>query len=157
MLSSTYLPRSICSPTVPSLYRGRAVFSRLEKTSLRREISLTSLCLDTTQKPPSSNPPTPSGCSFHQIGAVRRSSASSSTGNRSAWMSGSVKSNPGGRLGGGLVVGSHGDISLPPLHTRSSSRTCARKPLVDHGWEGLRQDRRTQIATCSLLSAGLSA
>ena len=49
MLSSTNFPRSICSPTVPSLYRGSAVFSRLEKTSLRREISLTSLCFVTTQ------------------------------------------------------------------------------------------------------------
>jgi len=49
MLSSTNLPVSIWSPVEPSGYRGSAVFSRLEKTSLRLEISLTSLCLVTTQ------------------------------------------------------------------------------------------------------------
>ncbi|SKU41729.1 Uncharacterised protein [Mycobacteroides abscessus subsp. abscessus] len=36
-----------------------AVFCSLEKTSQRSETSLTSLCLDTTQKPSSSNPATP--------------------------------------------------------------------------------------------------
>ena len=57
MFSSTNLPRSTCSPTVPSLYRGSAVFFRLEKTSLRSDTSFTSLCLVTTQngKLPSSS------------------------------------------------------------------------------------------------------
>src|ERR1700742_243672 len=93
-----------------------AVFCRLEKTSLRSETSLTSLCLDTTQNPPSSNPPVPIGCSFHQIGAVRRSSASSSTGSRSLFMSGSVKSNPGGRLGVGMNHYSIRRVLVPINH-----------------------------------------
>src|SRR5690606_18933978 len=42
--------------------------------------------------PPSSKPLVPSGWSTHQTGAVRRSSAHSSTGSRVASRSGSVKS-----------------------------------------------------------------
>ena len=64
--------------------RGMTFFSLLEKSSLRRDTSLTSLCLVTTQKPPSWNPPVSRGCSFHQIGAALRNSASSATGSRLA-------------------------------------------------------------------------
>ena len=50
MLSSTTpLLALIWSSDEPSAYRGSAVFSWLEKTSLRRDTSLTSLCLVTTQ------------------------------------------------------------------------------------------------------------
>src|ERR1700744_3943234 len=118
------------------------------RTSLRPESSWTSLCGDTTQNPPSTNPPTPLGWSFHQIGAVRRNSASSSTGSRSAWTSGSVKSNPGGRLGTCLAVGSTVGMARSSM-TKWSSRPCARKPLAHHGWEALTQYRRPGTATCS--------
>ena len=94
MLSRTNLPRLDLLAGWSRRGSGAGRSSRrLEKTSLRSEISLTSLCLVTTQKPPSLNPPVPSGCSFHQIGALRRNSASSSTGSRSGLRSGSVKSN----------------------------------------------------------------
>ncbi len=76
-----------------------AVFSQLEYPSLSRETATTSACLVTTQYPSSSKPETPRRCGFHQTGAARRSSASSSSGTRWVYRSGSVKSKPGGMLG----------------------------------------------------------
>ncbi|SLH87545.1 Uncharacterised protein [Mycobacteroides abscessus subsp. abscessus] len=84
MLSRTMRCSSICSREMSSLKRGMAVFSKLENTSLRRDTSLMSACLLTTQNPSSWKPPTSGGWGFHQMGAVRRSSANSSTGTRSA-------------------------------------------------------------------------
>ncbi len=72
------------SRLMSSAKRGMAPLSRLEKTSLRSDTSFTSLCFVTTQKPPSLKPPLPIGWSHHQTGALWRSSASSSTGRRSA-------------------------------------------------------------------------
>src|SRR6476620_3262395 len=110
MFNRTKLFDANSSGVAPSGKRGSAVFSRLENTSLRIEISLTSLCLVTTQYPPSWKPES-TGCSFHQIGAVRRNSASSSTGNRSRFRSGSVKSKPGGRVGLGIGGAPHGVVT----------------------------------------------
>ena len=76
-----------------------AVFSQVEYVSLSRDTATTSACLVTTQYPSSSKPATPRRCGFHQTGAARRSSASSSIGTRWAYRSGSVKSKPGGMLG----------------------------------------------------------
>src|ERR1700724_1381072 len=140
MFSSTNLPRSTCSPTVPSLYRGRAVFFRREKTSLRTDPSFPSLCLVTTQKPPSSKPPMPIGCSFHQIGAVRRISASSSIGSRWAEISGSGKSNPGGRFGVGIDTSSLERVLVALkelLHHKPGSRHG-----VTQRWQDLSAQRR---------------
>jgi hypothetical protein len=75
---------SILSLVMSSLNRMIAVFSALEKTSLLRETSLTSACLVTTQNPSSSKPARLCGWAFHHTGAVRRSSANSATGIRSA-------------------------------------------------------------------------
>lgn len=53
-----------------------------------------SRCLLITQYPPSSKTVPPSGCSFHQTGAVWRNCANWATGMPSLIRSGSVKSKP---------------------------------------------------------------
>ena len=64
---------STISRSVPGAKRGIAVFSKVENTSLvRREISLTSSCLVTTQYPWSSKPSAPGSLEHHRIGSVRR-------------------------------------------------------------------------------------
>ncbi len=73
---------SIASLVMPSSNRTIAVFSQLENSLSLCETAITSACRVTAQKPVSPNPVAPVGCSFHQTGADRRSSANSSVGTR---------------------------------------------------------------------------
>ena len=84
MLSRITRCISIASRSMPSSKRMSAVFSQLENRSLRRETSMMSACRVTTQYPSSSKPAEPRRWAFHQTGAVRRSSANSSEGTRTA-------------------------------------------------------------------------
>ncbi len=80
-----------------SAKRMTTPFRFVDHRSPSREISRMSRCLVITQYPPSSKTVLPSGCSFHQTGAVWRNCANSATGMPSWMRSGSVKSKPEGR------------------------------------------------------------
>ena len=104
MLSKTLRCISTVSRVISLGHVGMAPFSQLEKTSLRRDTSLTSACLVRSQYPLSSKPPQPSGTSTQWIGSDSRSWASSATGSATKLTSGSRKSKSAGILGGAIGV-----------------------------------------------------